>query len=76
MAYDPAEVEAAIEGLRAAFAEAERRNTWAWIADAFYTPDATYFCPYGGVRAAERRLSLIQPQADPDHFRSHIGPCH
>jgi hypothetical protein len=49
MSHPHAEVEAAIEGLRAAFIEAERRNTWAWIADAFYTPDATYFCPYGGV---------------------------
>jgi hypothetical protein len=49
MSHPPAEVEAAIEGLRAAFVEAERRNTWAWIADAFYHPDAVYECPYGGV---------------------------
>ncbi|MFZ4687744.1 MAG: nuclear transport factor 2 family protein [Polymorphobacter sp.] len=49
MSYPHAEVEAAISGLRAAFVEAERRNTWAWIADAFYHADATYECPYGGV---------------------------
>jgi len=49
MNYPHADVEAAITGLRDAFEEAERRGTWAWIADAFYHEDATYFCPYGGV---------------------------
>lgn len=49
MSHPVAEVTAAIEALRAAFVEAERRNTWAWIADELYHPDATYECPYGGV---------------------------
>lgn len=49
MGYPREEVEAAIIGLREAFVEAERRNTWAWIADAFYHEDATYYCPYGGA---------------------------
>jgi hypothetical protein len=49
MSHPYTEVEAAIVGLRAAFVEAERRNTWAWIADELYHPDATYYCPYGGV---------------------------
>jgi len=47
--YPREEVEAAIERLRDAFVEAERRNTWAWIADEFYLPDATYCCAYGGA---------------------------
>jgi hypothetical protein len=49
MSYPREEVEAAIEGLREAFVEAERRNHWAWIADEFYHENATYFCPYGGA---------------------------
>ena len=49
MSYPREEVEGAIERLREAFAEAERRNHWAWIADEFYHEDATYHCPYGGV---------------------------
>lgn len=49
MSHPLAEVTAAIEALRAAFVEAERRNSWAWIADALYHQDATYECPYGGV---------------------------
>jgi hypothetical protein len=49
VSYPVEEVEAAVRGLREAFVEAERRNTWAWIADAFYHQDATYFCPYGGA---------------------------
>lgn len=48
MSYPREEVEAAIQGLREAFVEAERRNHWAWIADEFYHENATYFCPYGG----------------------------
>jgi hypothetical protein len=49
VSYPREEVEAAIEGLRAGFAESEKRNHWAWLADAFYHENATYFCPYGGV---------------------------
>ncbi len=49
MSYPQAEVEAAIEALRAAFVEAERRNHWAWIADELYHADATYYCAYGGT---------------------------
>lgn len=52
-----AEVEAAIRGLRDAFVEAERRNQWSWLADAFYHEDCVYICPYGGtmpVRAEGR----------------------
>ena len=47
--YPHSEVEAAIAGLRDAFVEAERRNSWSWIADAFYHEDATYYCAYGGA---------------------------
>jgi hypothetical protein len=49
MSYPREEVEAAILRLREAFVEAERRNSWAWIADELYHEEATYFCPYGGV---------------------------
>jgi hypothetical protein len=49
MSYPREEVEAAIQGLREAFVEAEKRNHWAWIADEFYHEDAQYFCPYGGA---------------------------
>ncbi|SFR88451.1 hypothetical protein [Sphingomonas jatrophae] len=49
MTYSREEVEAAIEGLRLGFIESEKRNHWAWLADAFYHEDATYFCPYGGA---------------------------
>src|ERR1700741_526021 len=51
MAHPYAEVEKAIIGLRESFVEAERRNTWAWIADEFYAPDCVYTCPYGGTIA-------------------------
>jgi hypothetical protein len=51
MPYPYAEVEAAILGLRAAFVEAERRNTWSWIADKFYHENCVYICPYGGTGA-------------------------
>ena len=57
MPYPREEVEAAISGLRDAFAEAEKRNSWAWIADEFYHEDCVYECPYGGamlVRAEGR----------------------
>ena len=43
--------------LRDAFVEAERRNQWSWLADAFYHADCVYECPYGGampVRAEGR----------------------
>ena len=49
MEYPREEVEDAIRRLQAAFVEAERRNRWSWIADAFYHEDATYYCPYGGA---------------------------
>lgn len=48
MKYPRSEVIAAAERLREAFVEAEKRNSWAWIADEFYHEDATYYCPYGG----------------------------
>ena len=51
MPHPVAEVEKAILGLRDAFVEAERRNSWSWIADAFYTEDCVYTCPYGGTIA-------------------------
>ena len=51
MAHPYAEVEKTILGLREAFVEAERRNTWSWIADEFYAPDCVYTCPYGGTIA-------------------------
>jgi hypothetical protein len=51
MAHPYAEVEKAILGLREAFVEAERRNTWSWIADEFYAPHCVYTCPYGGTIA-------------------------
>lgn len=57
MAYPRAEVEAAIRGLRDAFEDAERRNSWSWLADAFYHEHCVYECPYGGamlVRAVGR----------------------
>lgn len=49
MTYPRAEIEATITGLRDAFVEAERRNTWSWLADEFYHEDCVYECPYGGV---------------------------
>ncbi|MBR9910633.1 MAG: nuclear transport factor 2 family protein [Gammaproteobacteria bacterium] len=49
MEYPREEVEAASIRLREAFVEAERRNTWSWIADELYHEDATYYCPYGGA---------------------------
>ncbi|WOK37432.1 nuclear transport factor 2 family protein [Sphingomonas sp. C3-2] len=57
MPHPREEVEAAISGLRDAFAEAEKRNSWSWIADEFYHEDCVYECPYGGamlVRAEGR----------------------
>lgn len=57
MPYPREEVEAAISGLRDAFVEAEKRNSWSWIADEFYHEDCVYECPYGGamlVRAEGR----------------------
>jgi hypothetical protein len=51
MSYPIAEVEHAILGLREAFVEAERRNSWSWIADAFSHEDCVYTCPYGGTIA-------------------------
>jgi hypothetical protein len=51
MAHPYAEVEKTILGLREAFVEAERRNTWSWIADEFYAPHCVYTCPYGGTIA-------------------------
>ena len=47
--YPGEEVEAAIIALRDAFVEAEKRNTWAWIADELYHEDCVYECPYGGT---------------------------
>lgn len=49
MPYPREEVEAAIIALRDAFVEAERRNHWAWIADALYHEDCVYSCPYAGA---------------------------
>ncbi len=49
MTYPREEVLDAAQRLQAAFVEAEKRNSWSWIADEFYHEDATYFCPYGGV---------------------------
>ncbi len=49
MAHPYKEVEAAVIGLREAFVEAEGRNSWSWIADAFYHEDCVYTCPYGGT---------------------------
>jgi hypothetical protein len=51
MAHPYREVEAAIVGLREGFVEAERRNTWSWLADDFYHKDCLYICPYGGTEA-------------------------
>jgi hypothetical protein len=51
MAHPYKEVEDTVLGLRAAFVEAERRNTWSWIADEFYAPNCVYTCPYGGTIA-------------------------
>lgn len=55
MAYPYEEVEAAILGLREAFKEAERRNTWSWIADKFYHEDCVYTCPFGDFRMTVAR---------------------
>lgn len=49
MTYPYREVEAAIQGLATAFVECERRNDWAWLADAFYHENCVYTCPYGGA---------------------------
>jgi len=49
MSYPYEEVEAAIRGLKEAFVEAERRNSWSWLADEFYHEDCVYTCPYGGA---------------------------
>lgn len=55
MSYPYEEVEATIQGLAEAFIEAERINSWAWIADKFYHEDCIYTCPYGGVMLVEAR---------------------
>lgn len=49
MPYDRKEIEQTINRLIAAFAEAERRNSWSWLADEFYHEDCVYDCDYGGV---------------------------
>ena len=49
MSYPREELEAAIVALRDAFVEAEKRNSWSWIADELYHENATYYCPYGGA---------------------------
>lgn len=54
MTYSQEEVEAAIIRFRETFVEAERRNSWSWIADELYHEDATYYCPYGGVMELPR----------------------
>lgn len=48
MIYPREEVAGAAQRLKQAFEEAEKLNSWSWIADEFYHEDATYFCPYGG----------------------------
>ncbi|HLG86509.1 MAG TPA: nuclear transport factor 2 family protein [Alphaproteobacteria bacterium] len=65
MSYPYEEVEAAIVGLREAFVEAERRNTWSWIAEKFYHEDAVYICPFGDFRYTEARGRL---QISQTHF--------
>lgn len=57
MTYSRDEVDATMVRLRDAFVEAERRNSWSWLADEFYHEDCVYTCPYGGampVRAEGR----------------------
>lgn len=57
MTYPRDEVDATMARLRDAFVEAERRNSWSWLADEFYHQDCVYTCPYGGampVRAEGR----------------------
>lgn len=49
MPYPREEVEASIRGLAEAFKEAERRNSWSWLADEFYHENCVYTCPYGGA---------------------------
>ena len=49
MALSREQVEARAAAMQAAFVEAARRNEWGWIADAFYAPDCTYLCEYGGT---------------------------
>ncbi|MCB1856348.1 MAG: nuclear transport factor 2 family protein [Halieaceae bacterium] len=49
MPYPHEEVEATIRGLAEAFEEAQRTNSWSWIADRFYHEDCVYTCPYGGT---------------------------
>ncbi len=49
MTYPYEEVEASIVRLKEAFVEAERRNSWAWIADELYHEDCVYICPYAGA---------------------------
>lgn len=57
MPYPAEELDATMARLRDAFVEAEKRNSWSWLADEFYHVDCIYTCAYGGampVRAEGR----------------------
>ena len=49
MAITAEKVAARAQALTRAFAEAARRNAWAWIADEFYAQDCEYLCEYAGT---------------------------
>jgi hypothetical protein len=49
MSYSRDEVEGTVRRFIEAFAEADRRCEWSWLADEFYHENAVYTCPYGGT---------------------------
>jgi hypothetical protein len=49
MSYPYQEVADTVERLISAFKEAEKINSWSWLADEFYHEDAVYNCEYGCV---------------------------
>jgi len=49
MTYPREKVQDSIRRLAEAFKEAERRNSWSWLADEFYHEDCVYSCPYAGA---------------------------
>lgn len=55
MALSRERLEARAAEMTEAFAEAARRNDWAWLADRFYAENCRYVCEYGGTMLVEAR---------------------
>jgi hypothetical protein len=64
--YPYEEVERTVQGLVRGFEEAERRNSWSWLADEFYHEDCVYTCEYGGTM-------LVRAEGREEIRRTHYG---